>query len=123
MQAQAVDSKQLIEEYFQTLCSQPKTEDLMDRYISDPKLKQHIREAEAAFPGYTIDRDKLVAEGDTVAVRGTMHGTHRGAFAGIPPTGREVTAGVMLFYRIADGRIAEHWMQLDTMSLMAQLTS
>jgi predicted ester cyclase len=28
----------------------------------------------------------------------------------------------MIFYRISDGRIAEHWMQMDVQTLMVQLT-
>lgn len=123
MPAQTIDSKNLIKEYLETLGSQPKTEALMDQYISDPRLKEHIRQTEAAFPGYTLETHQTVAEADTVALRATFRGTHRGSFFGISPTGKEVAAEVMLFYRIADGRIAEHWMQLDTATLRTQLTS
>ena len=52
-----------------------------------------------------------------------MVGVHGGPFAGIPPTGRSVRAAIMLFYRIVDGRIAEHWMNLDTGALLAQLNA
>ncbi len=120
--AQAEENKKFITGYIETLCAEPKTEAVLDRFISDPNLKQHIRRAEAAFPGYIVDPHQIIAEGDTVAVRATMRGTHRGTFAGIPPTGKQVAAGLMLFYRIADKRIAEFWMQLDTTNLMAQLT-
>ena len=58
-----------------------------------------------------------------VAVRSVFMGTHQGEFAGIPPTGRSVQAGVMLFYRITDGKIDAFWMQLDVPALMAQLTA
>ena len=120
--AQATDNKKFITEYMEVLSAEPKTEAVMDRFISDPHLKQHIRQVEAAFPGYILDPHQIVAEGDTVAVRATMRGTHRGPFAGIPSTGKQVAAGVMLFYRIADNRIAGFWMQLDMTNLMAQLT-
>ena len=120
--AQAVDNRKFITNYIETLCAEPKTDAVMDRFISDPNLKQHIRLAEAAFPGYIVDPHQIIAEGDTVAVRATMRGTHRGAFAGIAPTGKQVAAGIMLFYRVADNRIAEFWMQLDMTNLIAQLT-
>jgi predicted ester cyclase len=95
----------------------------MDRFISDASLKEHIRQAEAAFPGYEITAHQVVAEGDLVAVRGTVHGVHKGSFAGIPPTGRDITADLMIFYRIHDGRIAEHWLQWDVKAVIDQLTS
>jgi predicted ester cyclase len=40
---------------------------------------------------------------------------------GIPPTGKEVTFDGIIIYRLANGKIVEHWMQTDTMSLMQQL--
>jgi hypothetical protein len=55
-----------------------------------------------------------------VALRGTFQGVHGGAFAGIEATGRSVSANLTLFYRIADGRIAQHWMQFDVASVIAQ---
>jgi len=118
----AVDSKQLIQEYFNALSGQPKTEKLVDRFVSDPGLKEHIRVAEAAFPEYELIPSLIVAESDLVAARCTFRGVHKGEFARIPPTGRRVSMDLMIFYRIADGRIAEHWIQMDTPDLIEQLT-
>jgi predicted ester cyclase len=84
MKAAAIGSKQLIEEYIENLSSKPKTEELLDRYVDDPALKEHIRQTEAAYPGYSIDAEEMVAEGDVVAIRGTLQGVHKGAFAGVP---------------------------------------
>jgi predicted ester cyclase len=123
MSTLAIEGKQLIQDYFQALSGQPKTEELLDRFISDPSLKEHIRQAEAAFPGYELVADQIVADGDLVAVRGTVHAVHKGVFAGIEPTGRKVSFGLMIFYRISDARIAEHWLLMDTPVLMAQLTA
>ena len=121
MQGVATDNKLMIEDYLQALSGQAKTEALMDRFITDPALKEHIRSTETAFPRYELEAQQLVAEGDMVAMRATFRGTHRGVFAGIAPTGKAVSAELMLFYRLADGRIAEHWMQLDVTGLMRQL--
>ena len=122
MNSVAIDSKQLIQEYFNDLSGQPKTEKLMDRYISDPGLKEHIRVAEAAFPEYELISTLLVAESDLVAGRCTFRGVHKGEFAGIQPTGKRVSADLMIFYRIREGKIAEHWMQMDTRDLIDQLS-
>lgn len=119
----AVDSKQFLKDYFQTLGSQPITEELLDRFISDPSLKEHIRRTGAAFPGYKVIPNQMVAEDDTIAVRGTFRGVHKGEFAGIPATGRTVSSDFMIFYRIEDGRIAEHWMTLNLQDIISQLTS
>ncbi|MGB6690463.1 MAG: ester cyclase [Terracidiphilus sp.] len=123
MNTAAVDNKQLIRDYFDALSGRPKTEALLDRYITDPGLKEHIRAAEAAFPEYELVAHQIVAEGDLVAVRSTFQGVHKGEFAGIRPTDRRVAADLMLFYRIANDRIAEHWLQLDMKGILNQLTS
>ena len=95
----------------------------LDEYIADAdeELKQHIVAFEAAFPGYGIIVEDMIAEGDKVVVRGTMHGTHKGDLMGIPPTGKQVTMPVIIIYRIADGKIVEHWMIADQLGLMQQL--
>jgi predicted ester cyclase len=54
-------------------------------------------------------------------MRGTFHGRHSGPFAGIPATGHVVSAPLMIFYRIANGRIADHWLQFDGAAVVAQL--
>lgn len=124
MPTQTATPRQLVQEYFEALSGKPKSEASIDRYVTDPTLKQHILEAEAAFPEYRLDPHQFVTEGDTVAVRCTFDGTHTGApFFGIPASGKHVVAPGMLFYRVADGRIAEHWMQLDTQAFLTQLTS
>jgi predicted ester cyclase len=122
MASVTIDSKQLIQDYLDAINANPKTEDLVNQYVSDPGLKEHIRQAEAAFPGYELVAHQIVAEGDIVAVRGTFYGVHKGEFAGIAPTGKKVSGDLMLFYRISDGLIAEHWMQWDMAAVVDQLS-
>jgi predicted ester cyclase len=76
---------------------------------------------EAAFPGYELSADDLIAEGDKVVLRATFHGTHRGDLMGVAPTGKSVTLPLIIVYRIADGKIADHWLAVDRMELMQQL--
>jgi steroid delta-isomerase-like uncharacterized protein len=74
-----------------------------------------------AFPDLLWTVEEMVAEGDTVAVRYTMTGTHRGSFAGVPPTDKAVVAQSMAFYRLADGKIVEERAQLDMLGVLQQL--
>jgi steroid delta-isomerase-like uncharacterized protein len=73
----------------------------------------------ALAPKYTIE--DVVAEGDRVVVRWTNSGTHIGVFAGIPPTGRSFVIAGIDIYRVADGKLAEHWHVVDQLAMMAQL--
>jgi predicted ester cyclase len=116
------ENKQFVARYLQALSGKAKTPELVERFVSDRALVEHIRQAEAGFPSYEIVVDDLIAERDLVAVRGTFRGVHRGPFAGIDATGRQVSAGLMITYRIEGDRIVEHWMQFDGAALMAQLT-
>jgi predicted ester cyclase len=123
MASVTIDSKQFIKDYVNAMTGNPKTADLINQYVSDPALKEHIRQAEAAFPRYELVAHQIVAEGNIVAVRGTFYGVHNGEFAGIPPTGKRVSGDLMLFYRISDGLIVEHWMQWDMKAVVDQLTN
>ena len=75
----------------------------------------------AGFPDYQTIIDDIFAEGDKVAVRITMSGTHTGSFMGIPPTGKRVSFTGIYIARIADGKIVEHWGEEDGVSLLQQL--
>jgi predicted ester cyclase len=116
-----LDSKAFVSEYLDVLNSQSKTPALVARYVSDEHLCKHISETEAAFPNYEIVSDEILAEANKVTVRGRFRGVHRGVFARIAPTGRTATAGLIIIYEVADGKIAHHWMQFDLSTLMQQL--
>ena len=68
---------------------------------------------------FTIDDE--VADGDAVVVRLTSSATPTGEFMGVAATGRSYTIGEIHWFRLADGRIAEHWHQHDALGLMKQL--
>ena len=75
----------------------------------------------AAFPDGHVTTEDLVAEGDKVVERFTFHGTNTGSFLGAPPTGKQVTSSGMSIFRIAGGRIVEHWGENDALGTMQQL--
>ena len=75
----------------------------------------------ATFGDLVWTVEEMVADGDAVAVRYTMTGTHKGDFAGIPPTGKAVAAQSMAFYRLANGQIVEERAQLDMLAILQQI--
>jgi steroid delta-isomerase-like uncharacterized protein len=75
----------------------------------------------AGIPDLRVTIEELVAEGDKVGVRRSYAGTHRGELLGVPPTGKQVRVGGISIFRLAGGKIAEQWEQLDRLALMQQL--
>lgn len=75
----------------------------------------------AAFPDWTSIPADLVVEGDRVAGRWTVTGTHEGDFMGIPATGRSITMAEAGVLRFEDGRLVELWRVADELALLRQL--
>ena len=67
----------------------------------------------AAFPDLYHTVDDQLADGDKVAVRLTIRGTHQHEFQGIPPTGKQIAMSALNIFHMPDGRIAEHWVEYD----------
>ena len=84
-------------------------------------VKQLTATIRSAFPDFKATIDDMVAEDDKVVLRMTWRGTHQGEFMGVPPTGRNVSFGVIDIIRIVGGKFVEHWGQMDSMGLMQQL--
>jgi predicted ester cyclase len=75
----------------------------------------------AGFPDLHLTVADAVGEGDLVAQRVHFAGTHTGEFQGLAPTQRKVTFSGLELNRFVDGRVAEHWFQLDALGLLQQL--
>lgn len=84
-------------------------------------IKQSESEGFIAFPDYHFTIEDMVVEGDKVATRVTLTGTHTGEFMGVPPTNKKVTVWAMTISRISGGKIVESWEMMDTLGLMQQL--
>jgi steroid delta-isomerase-like uncharacterized protein len=84
-------------------------------------VKQLTAMFRQAFPDSYFTIEDMMAEEDKVATRKTFHGTHKGEFMGIPPTGQQVSMGLIDIVRIADGRVVEHWALGDNLGMMQQL--
>ena len=75
----------------------------------------------AGFPDIQWTLEEMVAEGDKVAARFTMRGTHRGTFSGVPPTGKSIRVQAMNIYRLSDGQFVEERGQPDMLVLLQQI--
>ena len=103
------------------------TEDVVD-HSAPPDLPAGIEGARAkvsafinAFPDLHLTYEHMTAEDDFVAGRFILSGTHQGDFGGIPATGNSVRVSGHDLVRLRDGKVCEHWLQLDTLDLMQQL--
>jgi steroid delta-isomerase-like uncharacterized protein len=74
-----------------------------------------------AFPEDRVVIEEIVAEGERVAYRGTETGTHRAEFLHIPATGKSASWTEIQFFRIKDGKVVEHWVDVDLFSWFTQL--
>jgi len=73
------------------------------------------------FPDQRVTLERLVAEGDFVAVRATYSGTQMGPMGGFPATGKPVESPFLGLFRIESGRIAELWVEWDNLGMLTQL--
>ncbi len=75
----------------------------------------------SGFPDIQWTLEEIIAEGDKVAARFTMRGTHQGNFFGFPPTGKKIEVKAMNFYRLSDGQFVEEYGQPDLLGLLQQI--
>lgn len=74
-----------------------------------------------AFPDLAITVEDLVAEGDLVAARYTIRGTHLGPLGDTPATGKPIEIQAMDLFRIVDGRVTDVWPVVDQLALLSQI--
>ena len=80
-------------------------------------LKPYLR----AFPDLRIVFEDAIADRDRVVTRWRMEGTHQGPLMGIPASGKSISIEGIRIDRIENGRIAESWMQMDSLGLLEQI--
>jgi predicted ester cyclase len=75
----------------------------------------------AAFPDDRVEIELLTADGDLVSYRARESGTHKGEFLKIPATNKAATWTEIQFFRIKNGKVVEHWVDVDIFSWFQQL--
>lgn len=86
-----------------------------------PGAKSDYQDFTGAFADARFDIDEIFGSDDRVVVRWTVHGTHTGPFAGIPPTQKKVTVRGFSLYRLRDGKLTETRNMPDLLALFKQL--
>jgi steroid delta-isomerase-like uncharacterized protein len=84
-------------------------------------LHDFVKQVRSAFPDLDAEIDDILVEGDRLAVRSTIRGTHEGDFMGIAATGKKVEVANYDFVRIENDQAVEHWGTIDSAALMEQL--
>jgi steroid delta-isomerase-like uncharacterized protein len=84
-------------------------------------VKRLFQVLRSAFPDLRAEIVEQFANGEMVATRKTFHGTHKGEFLGVPPTGKHMAFRVVDLLRVSDGKMREHWNVVDVTSIIAQL--
>ena len=74
-----------------------------------------------AFPDLHITVEDMVGEGDKVAWRLNVTGTHKAEFRGVPATGLEVSFGAQYIFEFRNGKIVRRWTNFDRLGVMVQL--
>jgi steroid delta-isomerase-like uncharacterized protein len=84
-------------------------------------MKQAYATLLAAFPNLRFTIQDMIAEGDRVAWRWTMHGTHKGVYLGLQPTERDIVVHGASFERIAGDKIMERWAIMPEAEVLRQI--
>ncbi len=82
--------------------------------------KKHVSGFITPFPDLRFTMDIMISKGDYVVVHYTGTATHTGEGLG-PPTGKKVTFTAIVMHRLAGGKMAECWVEVDNLSFMKQL--
>ncbi len=84
-------------------------------------FKQFIYLLWKAFPDIRIMFDDIIIEGNKVACRYNLTGTHKGEFVDLRPTDKQFRVNGMTVFSFRDTKVIERWNLVDMMSLMEQL--
>jgi predicted ester cyclase len=83
-------------------------------------FKEFLRQDLVTFPDSRIELERLIAEGDFVAVYATYTATQEGPMGPFPASGNPVDLKFMAQFRFEDGKIAELWVEWDNLDILTQ---
>jgi steroid delta-isomerase-like uncharacterized protein len=83
--------------------------------------KAHIQEWLHGFPDLNFTIEQILADDEKVFTQSIMEGMHTGPWMGMPPTHKPVSIRMMTVHRIAEGKIAEDWVLVESLGFFQQL--
>jgi predicted ester cyclase len=87
-------------------------------------LKRYYSDLGKSFPDLRFDVHEnigVLVEGDLVALRTIITGTHAGGYAGVSATGSSVQTSASHIFRVRDDQIVEHWPVIDTYRILVAI--
>lgn len=131
------DNKQLVQRWFTEVWNQGRDgaiDELLspqgvgfglgatDTQIHGPaEFRPFVHNLRSAFPDLHISVEDTVAEGDKVAVRLRVTGTHKGDGLGFPATGRKIDVTAITIIQFANGQLSHGWNNWDQLGMLQQL--
>jgi steroid delta-isomerase-like uncharacterized protein len=129
------DGKDLVRRYYEEVVTKGDLslvdEVISDNYVGHTPLSPDVRGIEgvkqlvstmrSAFPDVCVTVEDTVSEGNKVASRIKMVGTHKGDYGSIPASGKTVTVTGMNITIFEGGKCVENWNCMDMLGLMKQI--
>ena len=84
-------------------------------------MKEHVAGGIASFPDLRFSIEQMLSEGDRVVTQLLMEGTHRGAWLGIPASGKKIRIRMFTVHRVVQGKIVEDWVLVESLGVFQQL--
>lgn len=84
-------------------------------------VSEFYRSFRSGFSDFELTIDDVLTDGDKVAGRYTIRGTHAGELMGVPGSGNKVELEGQSFFRFENGRVVERWQAMDAVPLLIQI--
>lgn len=84
-------------------------------------VKALVKYFHSAFPDLHFNIEEQIAEGNKVVSRLSIHGTHKGDFMGMPPTGKTINFSAISIWEVADGKLVQERVNWDGLGALQQL--
>jgi predicted ester cyclase len=84
-------------------------------------MKEHMSGWLMSFPALRFNVEQMIAERDQVVSHLVMEGAHQRTWMGFSPTGKRLQIRMITIHRVANSKIAEDWVLVESLGLFQQL--